>query len=159
MSMTEFNIDSPFDLMPDESEKANQHLRLYYRYGADRSLAKISKLPDCEVSLRMLQDYSSKWRWQERIKAQYAIDSQHIQQELVELRVSALQEFGGLLINAIRQADVTDSSLSQISTGLRAFIDGYAVVFDALPTRRTQTMNLNDLSFEDVLNELEKVEK
>jgi len=157
--MTDFNLDSPFDLMQDETEKANKHLRLYYNYGADRSLAKIAKLPECEVSLRMLQNYSSDWQWQERIKAQYAIDSQYIQQELVELRVSALQEFGGLLIDAIRQADITDSSLSQVSTALRAFIDGYAIVFDALPIRRTQTMSLNDLSFQDVLNELEKVEE
>lgn len=150
----EFDVNAPLELCEGEPLKAHEHLRMYYNMGANRSLDKLSRMDGCEVGRRQLQNYSADFSWQDRIKAQYVLDAETIQSELLELRLQNLKEFGFLLVDAIRNADTEGANISQISTALRAFIDGYATVFDALPTRKTQITQVSDLSFESILQEL-----
>lgn len=153
--MVNFDYDNPLECMPDEPLRSYELLHLYYTLGARRSLAALSKHPECGVSLRSLQTYSAEWQWQERIKRAIELDYGKVQSVLAEQRIEILQDFGVLLKSAIEHTSLEDVTLSQVSTALRAFVDGFAVSFDSLPTRRVQTLNLNALRFEDVMGMLD----
>lgn len=155
----EWNENSPLELCEGETVKQNDLLKLYYAMGADRSLSKMALHPDCTVCLKTLQIYSKECEWQARIRAQYILDSQHIQNELIELKTAILGEFASKLYMAIQNAQVEDSSISQLSTALKSLFDAFAVHFDAMPTKRVQTLDLSKLSFEDILQQYKEVEK
>lgn len=157
--MVTFDFNNPLKPIEGEPEKAYRHLILYHSLGSQRSLDLLSKHPECEVQLRQLQNYSADWLWQDRIKYQFALDFEVVQTELKELRVDLLKRFGSVLALAMDNISVEDTNISQLSTAFRTFVDGYASIFDALPTRKIQTLSLNSLSFEDVLKQLEMVEK
>ncbi len=154
-----WDVDNPLGLCEGETVLQNDLLRSYYSMGANRSLVLLNKHPDCTVCLRTLQAYSTDCNWQERVRSQYAIDSQNIQSELVEIKTAILREFADKLYTAIQNADIQDSSLSQLSNGLKALFDGFAMNFDQMPTKRVQTLDLNKLSFEDVLTQYKNVDK
>lgn len=153
-----WNSEKPLALAANEAVKPNAHLLIYYSLGASRSLEKLSRHPQCKVQLRQLQTYSADGEWQNRIRAQHIVDSELIQYELRELKTEVLLEFGLLVADAIQNTKVGDVNLSQTSSAFRAFFDMYGVHYDTLPVRRIQTTNMNDLSFQDVLKQLESVE-
>lgn len=156
--MIKLDIENPLGLCEGESTKSNELLQMYYRLGSDRSLDKLSQYPDCNLSTRQLARYSTEYSWQDRVREQHRIDSQEVQENLLELRLDALKRFGEVLLKALDSADVSESSLTQLASGLKAFADAYSVVFDALPMRRSRVemLDLNKLTFADVLQEIEK---
>ena len=156
MKKFEFDRDKPLALCDGESLKANTLLQKYYKLGAKRSLEKLCQLSDVNTSLRQVARYSSDYEWVERVRAAHAIDSNLIRDELVELRTEILQRFGEVVFDALDDIMVEDASLSQLSGSVKAFFDAFAMQYDAMPTRRVETLNLNDLTFENVLQQLDK---
>jgi hypothetical protein len=150
-----WDIDNPLQIYGEETIKANDHLRLYYSLGSDRSLAKLENHPECSLHLRQLQNYSTTYSWQDRIRAQFILESEMIREALLEQRIEVLKEFGGLLFEAIEGANTQNASISQIASAIKTFVDGFAVVFDTMPTKRVQVTNMNNLKFEDVLKQLQ----
>lgn len=155
----DWNHESPLDLMPGESEKANFMLNLYYELGPSRSLKRLSEHRENKLTVRQLENYSRDNFWQSRIKAQYLIDSAHVREELQELKSETLREFGLLLYEAIKGYSLDNPSLGQLSQGLKVLIDGFNSNFDTLPRQRIETVNLNELDFAQVLEQYQSVEK
>jgi len=152
----EFDNEKPLALCDGESLKANGLLQRYYKLGAKRSIERLCRLDGTNMSVRQVARYSVDYEWQKRVRAQHAIDTNAIRDELVELRTEILQRFGEVVMDSLNDAIIEDASLSQLSGSVKAFFDAFAMQYDAMPTRRVETLNLNDLTFENVLQQLEK---
>jgi hypothetical protein len=155
MTNFEFDNEKPLALCEGESVKSNALLQKYYKLGAKRSLEKLCQLSDVTTSLRQVARYSSDYEWVQRVRAAHSIDGDLIRSELVELRTEILQRFGEVVMDSLNDAIIEDASLSQLSGSVKAFFDAFAMQYDAMPTRRVETLNLNDLTFENVLQQLE----
>jgi hypothetical protein len=152
----EFDQDKPLALCDGESLKANGLLQRYYKLGAKRSFERLCHLDDTNMSVRQVARYSSDYEWQDRVRAQHVIDTQKIRDELTNLRIEILERFGEVVMDSLNDSIIEDASLSQLSGAVKAFFDSFAMAYDAMPTRRVETLNLNDLTFENVLQQLEK---
>jgi hypothetical protein len=156
--MVRWNSDEPLELCQGETVKANDLLNRYYGLGHKRSFDLLCQQQDVDLSERQICRYSSNYEWQARVRAQHKIDTQKARHELLELRLQILRDFGLLVNRALHSADVDGSSLSQISGGVKQFVDAFANVFDALPTRRVERVNIESLRFEDILKEYESAD-
>lgn len=156
--MVNWNNDEPLAICEDEPIRANALLQAYYQLGFNRSLDRLSKLEGTEVTLRTLQNYSVTYDWQNRIRRQHELDSVQIKTELREAKTAILQEFAKMVYSAIAFANTEGASISQVASATKALFDCFALNFDEMPTHRT--LNLTDLTFESVLEEMRKnVEK
>jgi len=149
----------PIGLCDGEPLAANETLQIYYAMGAGRTMRKLAETEGVPVKLRALTYWSVWYSWQDRIREQYLIDSRGAMNEMQELRQEVLKEFGMVVFDAVKNANIDSASLSQISGAIRALFEGFAYVYDALPTKRTQTTNLNGLKFEDILAQMKEERK
>ena len=154
-----WNEEDPLVLMPGEQTKSNELLNRYYQLGHKRSLAALSRESDVNLSERQLQRYSSDHDWVARVARQTEIDNAKIRDSLLDTRIEVLEKFSEVLIDSLNNADTEGSSLSQLSGGVKTFIETVQSVFDMMPRQRIETVDLNNLSFDEILKQVEFEEK
>lgn len=102
-------MQNVWDQQPRETDKAYERFRLYRDMGAGRSLRKLAK--DLELDLSSVAEMSSRHNWQERIKAFDAyIDKASQHSEIIQTKAMKRRQ----IVLALRAQKVAAKILTKM---------------------------------------------
>jgi len=146
----------PEILETETSQQYNAFVQ-YLLMGTNRSLRNLSQLHKDDgtkgFAIATLGDWSAKNHWVERCREYDAQLQQELESEVRERKLSLLNKYGILLEEALNNTDISNVQLSQLTQGIRVYVQSAMETLNELPTNKTLVGNLdlNSLSFEDLI--------
>jgi len=133
--------------LPGETAKAYEAFAVYRELETgQRSLERVSRT--LHKSVTFLGRWSSKYNWVERaaayddhLKEQDRLEFEAQRKIAKKNRLAMLGKFEGHLIKALKDLNIDDPKLSEVTQALRLLLEQERIEFDDLPTQTHQLTN------------------